>query len=294
MQVPPEVNPPMTELMFRCWDGNPRLRPDFASILLALTEFAGDKMEDGGGDVLVEAPSPLPSTRSKTNSAARAARAKAAAAAAAAARAQEKEEAASAVVAVTGSGDTTQSGSGSVAAGGDWTAGGGAEDGSSVATAVTPRSSRQGAGGGEREGVEAERGGGSRRVRWQDGWGGAGGPAKGVGRWGRSGRGSTEVDPNAGNSGWGGRFEGRGGRGSIPNPNEMAGPGAESFAGAPGQWRSGRGGRGRRGRGEERWGRGAGREGGWGRWMPSRGGGQRGGEEGQTGGHGAHTGRPSL
>lgn len=76
----------MSSLMSRCWDHNPRSRPDFASILITLTEFAGNITADIG-EALVEPPARDIKLATDTK-----ARARAAAIAAAAAAEEEEEE----------------------------------------------------------------------------------------------------------------------------------------------------------------------------------------------------------
>eukprot|EP00752_Nemacystus_decipiens_P001312 g1302.t1 len=61
MTVPDRVDAPIAELMSKCWDGNPRSRPDFASILTALTEFADRQRQAGEEAALVAAAPPSPS-----------------------------------------------------------------------------------------------------------------------------------------------------------------------------------------------------------------------------------------
>ncbi|CAM9181388.1 unnamed protein product [Ectocarpus sp. 12 AP-2014] len=92
MTVPPRVDAPLADLMHKCWSESSRLRPDFASILTALTAFAGDQelarangVEGGGAAALVEAdpsppPPPAPRDGKKSAAAVKIARAKAEAA----------------------------------------------------------------------------------------------------------------------------------------------------------------------------------------------------------------------
>eukprot|EP00752_Nemacystus_decipiens_P002890 g2689.t1 len=53
LTVPDRVDAPIAELMSKCWGGNPRRRPEFASILTALTEFACYQRQTGEEAALV-------------------------------------------------------------------------------------------------------------------------------------------------------------------------------------------------------------------------------------------------
>ncbi|CAM9154846.1 unnamed protein product [Pylaiella littoralis] len=148
MAVPPRVDPPIACLMNKCWDGNSRLRPDFASILTALTMFAGDQKNNQAGEegtgaaaLVAAAPSPPPppprSSSKKSAAAVKTARAKAEAAALAKAAVAELRRRRSATLSAAAAGmqrlDYDEAGGG----GNSGSAGGAAEAPAEMVMAVT-------------------------------------------------------------------------------------------------------------------------------------------------------------